>query len=63
MRFSDVGREVSTFDSGVADICHVFAVRTVKVLGNRSPFREKGDGNNSRRGSIVEELGPMSAGA
>ena len=34
MRLSDVGREVSTFNSGVADVSHVFAVRTVEVLGN-----------------------------
>ena len=35
MRILDMGREVSTFDSGIANIRHVFAVRTVKVLGNR----------------------------
>ena len=34
MRILDMGREVSTFDGGVANIRHVFAVRTVKVLGN-----------------------------
>ena len=62
MRLSDVGREVSTFDSGVADICHVFAVRTVEVLGNHSTFREKGDGNNSHRGSIVKNYNPCSQG-
>lgn len=45
--FSDVGQEVSTFDSSVANIRHVFAVRTVSILGHRCASYWEGDGNNS----------------
>ena len=56
MHLSDVGREVSTFDSGVADIRHVFTMRTVEVLGNRYVlFKGKWDGNSSQCWSIVEQ--------